>query len=173
MTTLRPLYARLQKLLVAEETAKAQRARQFPKSSQGWRHMDTRDAKLKVAKFLLMDKKQQDEMMSREPVWRDSTADVDRVVLEYKSNVRRRSGFLPSQLLIELGLDCLCSRGQNFCKGKPDNRSSKEASIGFHAKAGEGELHFTFFPRPLHDYHRIMENYGSHPCTDHLYIGES
>ena len=85
---LKPLYERLHKLLIIEETAKTQRARLFPKSSQGWREMDTRDAKLKIAKFLLMDKKQQDEMVNREPVWRDNKADVERVVLEYKSNVR-------------------------------------------------------------------------------------
>lgn len=85
---LKPMYERLHKLLIIEETAKTQRARLFPKSSQGWREMDTRDAKLKIAKFLLMDKKQQDEMVNREPVWRDNKADVERVVLEYKSNVR-------------------------------------------------------------------------------------
>jgi hypothetical protein len=85
---LKPLYESLHKLLLAEETAKAQRARVFPRSSQTWREMDTRDAKLKVAKFLLMDKKQQDEIVSREPLWRDSQDDVNRVVLEHRSNVR-------------------------------------------------------------------------------------
>jgi hypothetical protein len=87
ITTLKPLYERLHKLQLVEENAKGQRARQFPKSSQAWREMDTRDAKLKVAKFLLMDKKKQDEMVGREAVWSGSRADVDRVVLEYKSNV--------------------------------------------------------------------------------------
>jgi len=86
--TLKPYYERLHRLLLTEENAKVQRARLFPKSSQAWREMDTRDAKLKVAKFLLMDKKQQDDMVDREALWRGNKADVDRVVLEYKSNVR-------------------------------------------------------------------------------------
>ena len=85
---LKPLYEKLHKLLLSEETAKTQRARLFPRSSQAWREMDTRDAKLKVAKFLLMDTKQQDEMVSRELIWRESQADVSRVILEYRNNVR-------------------------------------------------------------------------------------
>ena len=85
---LKPFYARLHRLLLAEENAKGQRARLFPKSSQAWREIDTRDAKLKVAKFLLMDKKQQDDILEREILWRGNRPDVDRVVLEYKSNVR-------------------------------------------------------------------------------------
>ncbi|KAF8584032.1 hypothetical protein K439DRAFT_1177565 [Ramaria rubella] len=84
---LKPFYEKLQKLLLVEEGARAQRARLFPKSSQAWREMDTRDAKLKVAKFLQMDKKQQDDMINREPVWSQSKADVERVVLEFRLNI--------------------------------------------------------------------------------------
>ena len=127
---LKPLYERLHNLLVTEDNAKAQRARLFPRSSQGWREMDTRDAKLKVAKFLLMDKRQQDEMIYRELAWRDSKADIDRVLLEYKSNVRSFKSLLFYFInLIKLDSDYVFSRSHKFYKRKPVDRSSKEGNI--------------------------------------------
>ncbi|KAF8511835.1 hypothetical protein BU17DRAFT_96897 [Hysterangium stoloniferum] len=84
---LKPLLEKLRDLAAVEERAKLQRALRFPKSSQAWRQMDTRDAKLKVARFLVADKKQQEEQISNNSVWKENRSDISAVILEYNTNV--------------------------------------------------------------------------------------
>lgn len=117
---LKPLYEKLQILLLTEENAKTQRARLFPKSSQGWRQMDTRDAKLNIANFLLMDRRQQAEMLSRESAWRDSKADIDKVMLEFNSNVSVFTKFILPSISIDYILNrarsCFLKKSKNLFK---------------------------------------------------------
>ncbi|GJJ11368.1 hypothetical protein Clacol_005600 [Clathrus columnatus] len=84
---LTPLYRKLREMQAAEDQAKFRRAKLFPKSTQAWREMDTKDAKLAVARFLSLDNKQQEEHLNRNSTWKESKADVDHLRHEYYTDI--------------------------------------------------------------------------------------
>ncbi|KIJ55235.1 hypothetical protein M422DRAFT_23844 [Sphaerobolus stellatus SS14] len=65
-----PLQEKLKELQKGEEEQKLERAKTFPVTPQAWRDMDTRDAKLKVAQFLVMSRKDQEDTLRRESNWK-------------------------------------------------------------------------------------------------------
>lgn len=85
--TLMPLYRKLRELQIIEDRARQHRAKIFPKTTQAWRELDTKDAKLAVARFLMLDKIQQEDHLKRNQTWKDSKADVDYIRDEYGNNV--------------------------------------------------------------------------------------
>lgn len=84
---LTPFYRKLRELQIIEDRARQHRAKLFPKSTQAWRDMDTKDAKLAVARFMMLDKKQQEDHLSLNKTWKDSKMDVNNLCIEYENNV--------------------------------------------------------------------------------------
>lgn len=97
--TLESLYKKMKELQAEEEKAKLERARTFPMTPQAWREMDTKDAKLKVATFVLLDPIGREEMLHREINWVKQKANIDCLLRDFSTNVRLKSflcGIIPS-----------------------------------------------------------------------------
>jgi len=85
--TLEPLYKKMKELQVEEEKSKLERARTFPMTPQAWREMDTKDAKLKVATFVMLDRIGQEEMLHREINWVKQKANIDCLLRDFSNNI--------------------------------------------------------------------------------------